>query len=51
LQCKDGEYRWLSDNRALVRGEDGRPLALVGTVRNSLSASAARRSCKKVFGF
>jgi len=33
-QCKDGEYRWLSDNRALVRGEDGRPLALVGTVRD-----------------
>jgi PAS domain S-box-containing protein len=34
LQCKDGEYRWLSDNRALVRGEDGHPLALVGTVRD-----------------
>jgi PAS domain S-box-containing protein len=34
LQCKDGEYRWLSDSRSLVRGEDGRPLALVGTVRD-----------------
>jgi PAS domain S-box-containing protein len=34
LQCKDGEYRWLSDNRSLVRGESGRPLALVGTVRD-----------------
>jgi HD-GYP domain-containing protein (c-di-GMP phosphodiesterase class II) len=33
-QCKDGEYRWLSDNRAFVRDEDGRVLAVVGTVRD-----------------
>lgn len=33
-KCKSGEYRWLSDNRALVRDADGRPLATVGTVRD-----------------
>ncbi|MDI6858109.1 MAG: PAS domain S-box protein [Dehalococcoidia bacterium] len=33
-KCKNGEYRWLSDNRALIRDEKGRPLATVGTVRD-----------------
>ena len=46
-QCKDGEYRWLSDNRALVRGEDGRPLALVGTVRDITEAMAEEEELRK----
>jgi len=31
---KDGQYRWFSESRALVRSEDGRPLVLVGTIRD-----------------
>lgn len=33
-KCKNGEYRWLSDDRAFVRDEDGKLLAVVGTVRD-----------------
>jgi PAS domain S-box-containing protein len=33
-QCKDGQYRWFHESVAFVRGNDGRPLALVGTVRD-----------------
>jgi len=33
-KCKDGRYRWFSDNRAFVRDDDGRTLAMVGTVRD-----------------
>lgn len=47
LQCKDGEYRWLSDNRALVRGEDGRPLALVGTVRDISERKQAEEALRE----
>jgi PAS domain S-box-containing protein len=47
LQCKDGEYRWLSDDRALVRGEDGRPLALVGTVRNVTERRQAEEALRE----
>ncbi len=32
---RDGRYCWLSDNRAFVRDENGRTLALVGTVRDT----------------
>ena len=31
---RDGEFRWFSDNRVLLRDEDGRGLAIVGTVRD-----------------
>lgn len=31
---KDGEYRWLSDNRKTVRDDNGAPLYLVGTTRD-----------------
>jgi len=48
LQCKDGEYRWLSDNRSLVRGEDGRPLALVGTVRNVTERRQAEEQARQL---
>ncbi len=47
LQCKDGEYRWLNDNRALVRGESGRPLALVGTVRDITERRQAEEALRE----
>jgi PAS domain S-box-containing protein len=47
LQCKDGEYRWLSDNRSLVRGESGRPLALVGTVRDVTKRREAEEALRQ----
>jgi PAS domain S-box-containing protein len=31
---KSGEYRWLGDMRALILGEDGQPIALVGGIRD-----------------
>jgi len=33
-QCKDGQYRWFHESVAFVRGNDGRLLAMVGTVRD-----------------
>jgi PAS domain S-box-containing protein len=46
-QCKDGEYRWLSDNRAFVLDEDGRALALVGNVRDITEAMAADEALRE----
>lgn len=50
-KCKNGEYRWLSDNRALIRDEQGRPLATVGTVRDitdwKLAEAALRENEQK----
>ncbi len=43
---KDGQYRWFSESRALVRGDDGRPLALVGTVSPSASRRRRRSSSR-----
>ncbi len=40
-KCKNGEYRWLSDDRAFVRDEDGKLLAVVGTVRDITSRKRA----------
>ena len=34
IQRKDGDYVWLSDNRTVTRDAEGRPAALVGTVRD-----------------
>jgi PAS domain S-box-containing protein len=31
---KDGQYRWLSDNRVLIRDDNGQPMARVGTIRD-----------------
>ncbi|MFC1782804.1 PAS domain S-box protein, partial [Planctomycetota bacterium] len=31
---KDGHYHWWSENRVLVRDEEGRPTAMVGTIRD-----------------
>ena len=33
-KCKDGQYRWFSDSRVVVRDESGTPLAVVGAVRD-----------------
>ncbi len=40
-KCKDGEYRWLSDDRAFVRNEEGKVVAVVGTVRDITSRKQA----------
>jgi len=48
-QCKDGEYRWLSDNRAFVRDEDGRVLAVVGTVRDITEQKRIAEGKQKAF--
>jgi PAS domain S-box-containing protein len=46
-KCKDGEYRWFSDNRALVRDEHGRPLATVGTVRDITERKQAESALRE----
>ena len=33
-QCKDGQYRWFSESRTLVRDAVGRPVAIVGAIRD-----------------
>jgi len=45
--CKDGEYRWLSDNRAFVLDKDGRALALVGTVRDITEDKQAEEALRE----
>ncbi|MGD0765675.1 MAG: PAS domain S-box protein, partial [Dehalococcoidia bacterium] len=46
-KCRDGEYRWLSDNRAIVRDEDGKVLAVVGTVRDITSRRQAEEALRQ----
>ncbi len=46
-QCRDGEYRWLSDNRAFVLDEGGRALALVGTVRDITERKQAEEALRE----
>jgi PAS domain S-box-containing protein len=45
--CKDGEYRWFSDDRAFVRDEDGKVLAVVGTVRDITNRKAAEDALRQ----
>jgi PAS domain S-box-containing protein len=44
---KDGEYRWLSDDRAFVRDENGKVLAVVGTVRDVTNRKAAEDALRE----
>jgi PAS domain S-box-containing protein len=46
-KCRDGEYRWFSDNRALVRDEQGQPLATVGTVRDITEWKQAEQALRE----
>jgi len=46
-QCRDGEYRWLSDNRAFVLDKDGRALTLVGTVRDVTEDKQAEEALRE----
>jgi PAS domain S-box-containing protein len=49
---KDGEYLWVSDSRSLIRDENGRAIALVGTVRDETKrkqAEAALRESEEKF--
>jgi len=43
-KCKDGEYRWFSDNRAVIRDKDGRPVARVGTIRDITESMRAEEA-------
>ena len=45
--CKDGEYRWFSDDRAFVRDDDGKVLAVVGTVRDIANRKAAEDALRQ----
>ena len=46
-KCADGETRWLSDDRAFVRDENGRLLAVVGTVRDITSRKRAEDALRE----
>jgi PAS domain S-box-containing protein len=46
-QCRDGEYRWFSDDRAFVRDDDGRLLAVVGTVHDITNRKAAEDALRQ----
>ncbi len=43
---KNGEYRWLSDSRALIRDRDGRPVAIVGTVSDITERKRAEEALR-----
>ena len=44
---KDGDYRWLSDDRAFVRDDDGNVRAVVGTIRDITQRKAAEEALRK----
>ena len=44
---RDGGYRWFSDNRTLLREEDGSPVTIVGTVRDITEAKEAHSKIKE----
>jgi len=46
-KCKDGQYHWFSDNRALIRDKDGRPVARVGTIRDVTELKRGEESLRR----
>jgi PAS domain S-box-containing protein len=44
---KDGEYLWASDSRSLIRDENGRAIALVGTVRDETKRKQAEEALRE----
>ncbi|GAG27836.1 unnamed protein product, partial [marine sediment metagenome] len=46
-KCKDGQYRWFSDNRAMIRDDNGRPIARVGTIRDITKRKRAEEAVRE----
>jgi PAS domain S-box-containing protein len=46
-RCKDGEYRWFSDNPAVIRDKDERPVAMVGTTRDITQRKQAQEALQE----
>ncbi len=46
-RCKDDQYRWFEESRALVRGEDLPPLAVVGTIRDTTERKQAEEALRE----
>jgi len=44
---KDGEYLWASDSRSLIRDENGRAIAVVGTVRDETKRKQAEEALRE----
>jgi PAS domain S-box-containing protein len=44
---KDGEYRWLSANRRLLRDEEGRPMAIIGLARDITARKRAEEALRQ----
>ncbi len=45
-KVKSGEYRWFSDSRAVIRDEEGRPVALVGVSRDITDQKQAEETLR-----
>ena len=45
-KVKSGEYRWFSDNRKLIRDENGHPIAIVGVSRDITERKKAEDSSR-----
>ena len=45
-RCKEGEYRWFSDHRFLLRDEKGVPVAVVGAIRDATDRKRAERDLR-----
>jgi len=43
---RDGTWRWLSDSRVLLRDEEGRPLAVVGSIRDVTEAKQVEQELR-----
>ena len=47
-QSRSGEYRWVSDNRTLVSDEHGRPVAIVGAIRDVTERARADEELRRL---